>query len=158
MNSYSIWMSDLLDQLLVPLRVVSGDPVPCEPCVNGSLQVSDPFLFAPLPSLYTTTIIAALFGLASLKLCHSNIFFVCLVPRYYYLPYSGPSPNLPHIGVISRIVNSYARSKQIIEFRLDFSAMTPLSSAEVVRTRLEWPTHTSHLLGNLWTTAVWFGN
>jgi hypothetical protein len=41
--------------VLVPLRVVSGDPVPCEPCVHGPLSVSDPFFFALLPSLYTTT-------------------------------------------------------------------------------------------------------
>ena len=56
MNCYSIWMSDHSRSLVVPLRVVSRDPVPCEQYVNGSLPVSDPFLFAPLPSLYTTTI------------------------------------------------------------------------------------------------------
>ena len=55
MNCYSIWMSDHSRSLVVPLRVVSRDPVPCEQYVNGSLHVSDPFLFAPLPSLYTTT-------------------------------------------------------------------------------------------------------
>jgi hypothetical protein len=39
---------------------------------------------------------------------------------------------------------------------MDISAMTPLISAEVTRTSLEFQTLTSHLLGNLQTTSCLF--